>query len=104
MSKNKQVYDQDSKTVRVYRVFEKEKTLVPPEETQKFIGVLRDRKTDKGQPVERVQYVFESEATAEYNHQALAFAGIETYLGDETNSRPYGDAPSFSVREDFGID
>ncbi len=107
MSKNKQKYDEGSRTLRVYRGFADTRTLVPSEEVQGVMAMLREKKTSDGQEVSRVQYVFEDAGTAEYNHQALAFAGIETYVGDEKSSKPYESddgTPGFSVREDFGID
>ena len=107
MNKNKQKYDEGSKTLSVYRSFDETRTLVPSDEVQSMIAMLRDKKTKEGQEISRVHYVFENAGTAEYNHQALAFAGIATYVGDEKSSKPYDSddgTPGFSVRKDFGID
>lgn len=107
MNKNIQKYDESSRTLRVYRNFDETRTLVPPDEVKSVMAMLRDKKNKEGKEVLRVQYVFEDAGTAEYNHQALAFAGIETHVGDEKSSRPYESddgMPGFSVREDFGID
>ncbi len=107
MNKNKQKYDASSRTLSVYRGFDKTRTLVPADEVKSVIAMLREKKNAEGQEIAHVKYVFEDAGTAEYNHQALAFAGIETFVGDEKHSKLYESddgMPGFSVREDFGID
>ncbi|MFU8804611.1 MAG: hypothetical protein ACNA8W_12430 [Bradymonadaceae bacterium] len=107
MSKNEEEYDSASQTIRVFRAFGKPKTLVPNDEIQRWIGALKEGKTSGGESLKNVEYVFEDEATAEYNQQALAFAGLKTAVGNRKKRKPYESedgSPSFGTREDFGID
>lgn len=99
-------YDADQKLMWVYRSFPKPKTLVPEDELQKWIDALKAGETPEGDELELVRYVFPEEETAEYNHQALTYARIGTFLGDLDNPVPFeaGDEPNFETREDFGIE
>ncbi|MBA2662981.1 MAG: hypothetical protein H0U74_11850 [Bradymonadaceae bacterium] len=107
MSKNEQDYDKASKTMRIFRSFAKPKTLVPPDELKQWIDALQSGKGPDGQAIKHVHYVFEDEQSADYNHQALSFAGVATEVGTKSRHSPFKPAdgePSFSTREDFGID
>ena len=104
MSDERTEYDPDERLIKVYRSFSDPKTLVPKDELQRWQRVLDDGKDDDGRPVEAVRYVFDDEASAKYNHQPLAFAGLESYVDTGGGDQPVGDDPDFSVREDFGIE
>lgn len=105
MSTNRNEYDASAKLIRVYRAFGSPRTLVPRDELSAWSDVRQSGKDEQGREVKAVRYVFEDEESASYNHQALSFAKIETYLDSGDGERPFdGESPEFSVREDFGID
>ena len=104
MSEERIEYDAGNNLMRVFRSFSKAKTLVPKDELQKWTKVLKAGKDDQGRDVEAVRYVFSDRETAEYNHQALAFAGLQTFVKTDGGEESVGDDPGFSVREDFGIE
>ena len=104
MAKKRIEYDGDNQLIKVYRSFSKPKTLVPNGELQKWTDIVKAGEDDKGRTVKAVRYIFDDEETARYNHQPVAFAGLQTYVETKAGEEPYGDDPNFSVREDFGID
>ncbi len=103
MSEERVEYDSDKQLIRVYRTFSKPKTLVPKKELRRWGKVIEQGEDDQGRPVDRVRYVFDNEETARYNHQSVAFNGLETYVDSDGSEQPVDDDPDFSVREDFGI-
>ncbi len=104
MSKERIEYDADNRTIKVYRSFQKPKTLVPKDELKRWTNVVDAGRDDQGRKVDAVRYVFDEEETAEYNHQPVAFAGLKTFVIRDGKEVPWGEEPKFSVREDFGID
>ena len=104
MSEERIEYDADERLIRVYRGFSKSKTLVPKDELKRWTDVVTEGEDDQGRPVDAVRYVFSDEETAEYNHQPLAFARLQTWVKVDGQEKPWGDDPGFSVREDFGIE
>lgn len=103
MSKERIEYDSKAQRIKVYRSFAKSKTLVPKDELKRWTDVVSAGKDDQGRPVKAVRYVFNDEETARYNHQPVAFAGLETFVESDGDEKSIGDDPNFSVREDFGI-
>ena len=103
MSQERIEYDADNQIVKVYPSLPNAKTLVPAAELQRWTQVVKAGQDDQGRPVRAVRYVFEDKAAATYNQQPVAFAGLETYLSEGGQETPLGDDPSFSTREDFGI-
>lgn len=104
MASEQQRYDAKTHTLWLFREYDDPDTLVPSQEVQGYSKQLRDGKTDSGQPLKQVNYVFSHEDTAEYNHHALAFSRLGTYLGDLDSPRAFDqDAPSFGTGDDFGI-
>ncbi len=104
MSEERIEYDKKSKITRVFRAFSSPKTLVPKDELQRWAKVVRDGADDDGRPVKEVRYVFRDRETAVYNQQPLSFSGLTTFVGTGGSEEPVGDDPSFSTREDFGIE
>ena len=105
MATSKTRYDSDTHTMWVYRDFDEVKTLVPGDELKDWQSQKQAGETEDGEPLSRVNFVFASEETAEYNHQALAFADFGTYVGDLDSPTEYGgETPEFSTKKDFGID
>lgn len=104
MSDERIEYDADNRLIKVYRGFDKPKTLVPKDELKRWTNVVDAGRDDRGRKVDAVRYVFHDEKTAEYNHQPVAFAGLEAYVVRDGSEEPWGDEPDFSVREDFGIE
>lgn len=104
MSEERIEYDAGHRLIKVYRSFEESKTLVPKEELKRWTNVVDAGRDDEGRDVDAVRYVFDDEETAEYNHQPLGFAGLQTFVIRDGDEEPWGDEPDFSVREDFGID
>lgn len=107
MSKQEEEYDSTTQTIRVYRAFAAPRTLVPKEELKRWTQALKQGQTSDGDPLKDVEYVFEDEQTAQYNEQALTYAGITTFLGNRDKRKPFESedgSPSFGTREDFGID
>lgn len=103
-SKSEQRYDSINKTMWLFRAYDDPDTLVPDAEVNAWGVQLRAKKTESGQVLERVCYVFEHEGTAKYNKDMLAFARIETYTGALSRPTPFGGAPpTFETAEDFGI-
>lgn len=104
MAKHEDHYDKKSKTMWLLRDYDAAETLVPNEELMSWSKALRDGKTRDGQPLSAVHFVFPNVSTAEYNHAALAFASVGTYVGDLKKSKAYDeDTPSFTTRDDFGV-
>ncbi len=100
-------YDEDESTMWVYYDFDDPQTLVPNDELRTWIAALEEGETDDGRPLEDVNYIFDDEGSAEYNHQALSFANIGTYVGSLDDPELFESdegAPDFETREDFGID
>lgn len=104
MSQERIEYDVQNQVVKVYRSLPNAKSLVPTEELNRWTKVVKAGQDDQGRPVKAVRYVFEDEGAAKYNQQPVAFAGLETFVSEGGEETPLGDAPSFSTREDFGID
>ena len=100
-----QWYDASSKTMWVTSDADGD-TLVPHEELERWVQIKKQRATPEGQPVEHVNYVFRHRDGAEYNHQALAFTGLGTFVGDRDRQERFDndETPSFGTRADFGID
>jgi hypothetical protein len=80
--------------------------LVPNDEIREWVNALKRGRTPEGQPVRRINYVFQDPRAAEYNHQALRFAKLGTYVGDLVENEPYESAEDveFTTEEDFGIE
>lgn len=98
-----QRYDKKSKTMWLYRKYSAD-TLVPESEVNQWSKALRDGKAPTGEALSAVNYIFNSQDNAEYNHHMLAFAKLGTYVGTLDANRPVdGDAPSFATKDDFGI-
>lgn len=104
MSKERIEYDAENQVVKVYRSLPNAKTLVPTEELNRWTKVVKKGEDEQGRAVKAVRYVFDDAGAAKYNQQPLSFAGLETYLAAGSDEAPLGDGPSFSTREDFGID
>lgn len=79
--------------------------LIPNDEIQGWITALAEGRTEDGRALRHVNYVFSDEEAAEYNHHALKFARIGTFVGDLDDSSPFdeSDGVSFDTKEDFGI-
>lgn len=104
MANQEERYDKKSKTMWLFRDYDVAETLVPNEELMSWSKAVREGKTRDGQPLSAVNYVFSNGATAEYNHSALAFAGVSTHVGSLKKSVEYDeDTPTFSTREDLGM-
>lgn len=106
MSYGEYEYDDDTETAWVYQSYDDPQTLVPNEQLRAWIEALKRGETDDGQSIDRVCYVFEQKAAAEYNFQALAYANIETWVGtreDAETYKPEGGAPEFPEETDFGM-
>jgi hypothetical protein len=100
-------YDEDEATFWVHYDFDDPQTLVPNDELRDWIAALDAGETDDGDPVEAVNYVFADEGSAAYNHQALAYADIGTYVGSLDDHEIFESeegTPDFEAREDFGIE
>ena len=100
-----QWYDSDSKTMWVTSDADAD-TLVPNEELKRWVQVKKEGKNSEGKPVDFINYVFKNRPAAEYNHQALAFSGLGTYIGDRDSQERFDadEEPSFDTRADFGIE
>jgi hypothetical protein len=107
MAETKTRYDKNTKTMWVYRTFDKPKTLVANVELKGWIEQRKAGQTDDDEPLEQVNYVFDDPKSAEYNHQPMSFSKFGVYIGDLDDHQKYqsseGD-PDFETREDFGIE
>lgn len=100
-------YDESTHTVWVRYEFDDTETLVPNEELRKWMSVVQEGETEDGREVDEVNYIFADEGSAEYNHQALSYGHIGTYVGshdDKEEFEPAEGTPEFDTRKDFGID
>ncbi len=98
-------YDSKTRTLWIFRSYDEPDTLVPNDEIKEWIEVIKAGESAGGEAIDSVNYVFDDEETAEYNHHALGFARLGTYTGSLLDPKPYGDAtPSFGTKSDFGID
>lgn len=100
-------YDEDTETIWVAHDFREQETLVPNEELRKWMSVVQKGETEDGRSVEEVNYIFADEANAAYNHQALSYGNIGTYVGTHDDREPYEPeegTPEFDTKKDFGID
>lgn len=107
MSESDVEYDASTKTVWVAYDFDDPQTLVPNEELRKWMSVVQEGETEDGRDVEAVNYVFTDEGAADYNHQALAYGDIGTYVGtieDCDEYEPDEGTPDFGTETDFGIE
>lgn len=105
MSKSKDKYDSKNEIMWLYRKYDDPDTLVPEDELKAWSRAARDGETPGGDPIKAVNYIFADEDTAEYNHAALAFAQLGTFVGSLRRPKSYeGDEEyDFDTREDFGI-
>jgi hypothetical protein len=100
-------YDEKTKTYWVAYDFDDTDTLVPNDELRRWIKAVKKGETEEGEEVEAVNYIFADEGSASYNHQALAYGNIGTYVGSHKKKEEFEPAegtPDFSTEEDFGID
>lgn len=100
-------YDEKAATMWVYRDYAEPKTLVPKDELKSWVERKNAGETDQGKPLDRVNYVFGSEETAEYNSQPLSFSNIGVYTGNLDDPKKYQSSegePSFDTKKDFGIE
>ncbi|MEO1270953.1 MAG: hypothetical protein AAFX99_22930 [Myxococcota bacterium] len=100
----KSEYDRGTKTLWVYWTDLKGQRLINRDELQPYIEMLKNGENGPD-PIKAVNFVFEDEGTARYNHDSLKFARVATWLLHSGVRRPLNpeDAPDFDVREDFGI-
>jgi len=79
-------------------------TLIGRPDLQPFIDILLGHASADG-PVKAIRFVLYDQVTADYNHDSLKFVRIETWLDHDGTPRALRkkDAPSFDVRQDFGI-
>ena len=98
-----QRYDEQSKTLWLYRDYDDPDTLVPNDELRSWSKAARDGRMPDGRPLSSVRYVFANDQTASYNQSALSYACIETYTGSLDAPKKLDGAPSFEPKEDFGI-
>ena len=104
MSNSKDHYDASSKVYWLYRDYDDPDTLVPNDELKAWSKVAREGKSDKGEQVKAVNYIFANAGTAEYNSSALSFVKLGTYVGKIGSAKPFdGEDVSFDTREDFGM-
>jgi hypothetical protein len=97
-----QRYDEKTQTIWIDRGDSEE--LIPRHELQSWVQAIKQGVTADGRALRFVNYVFSSEAAAEYNHQPLDFARVGTYVGGlESSVRFHGEGSSFDTVEDFGI-
>lgn len=104
MARQAQRYDDKTQTLWIYHEYDDPDTLVPSEQLQDHSRQVRAGKLDDGTPLKHVNYIFGHVDTAEYNHHALAFSRLGTYLGTLDAPKLFdADAPSFETKDDFGI-
>jgi hypothetical protein len=107
MADKKTRYDENDKTMWVYRKYDKPKTLVPSGELKSLVEQKKAGETADGDPLARVNFVFADEETAEYNHQPLSFSKFGVFVGDLDDNEKYESddgEPDFETRKDFGIE
>ena len=100
-------YDEKTKTYWVAYDLGDSESLVPNDELRGWIKAVKKGKSKEGKEVEAVNYIFADEENAEYNHQALAYGNIGTYVGSHKKKQKFESAegtPEFGTEEDFGID
>lgn len=96
-------YDETSKTLWIACDLGPD-DLVPEDEIQGWIDALKAGRTTDGRELARVNYVFSDRESAEYNHHALKFARVGTYVGNLDEKEPLDeDEVSFATEDDFGI-
>lgn len=78
-------------------------SLVPASESSEWSAALQNGALSDGRALKSVNYVFSDPGAAEYNSSALSFLKIGTFTGSVDSPKPFGDGPSFSTKEDFGI-
>lgn len=100
-----QRYDEENETLWIKSLATAD-DLVPNDEIQEWITALKRGQAPDGRSIRHVNYVFEESGAAEYNHQALRFARLGTFVGNLDDNEPYDsdDGVSFEPREDFGIE
>ncbi len=78
--------------------------LVPEDDIQGWIEALKEGRAPDGREIQRINYVFDDRESAEYNHHALKFARIGTWVGSLDENEPFDeDAVSFATEDDFGV-
>lgn len=100
-----QRYDEETETLWIQSLATGD-DLVPNDEIRDWTEALERGRTPDGESIRHVNYVFQDRRAAEYNHQALRFARLGTYVGDLDDNEPYSDAEGveFTTQEDFGIE
>ena len=80
--------------------------LVPNDEIQEWITALQEGRLEDGRAVRHINYIFSDREAAEYNHHALKFARLGTYVGDFAGPEPLDedDGVSFDTKADFGME
>lgn len=99
-------YDAATETLWVYRPLPTPTSPLGSGELKRQMAALKAGRTDQDQPLKHVHYVFETKEAAAHHSQALAFARIGTWIGDQTHAQPYvspDGTPEFGVQDDFGI-
>lgn len=97
-------YDEKTKTLWISSDAD-EDSLIDPSTLKGWSSMLRSGETERGEPLNALNVVFSDPSGASYNHQALAFSKLGTFVGTlESPSAFDADSPEFEPREDFGID
>ncbi len=96
-------YDKSTETLWVASDADGE-TLVDSEELKHYSKALRAGELPDGRSVSHVHYVFSDKEGAAYNHQALAFSNLGTFVGTLDSPGAFdADAPDFETKKDFGM-
>lgn len=79
-------------------------TLVESSQIQSYTKALQAGELPDGRSLASVNFVFPNSDGAVYNHQALAFSNMGTYIGSLDSPEPFDeDSPAFDTRKDFGM-
>ena len=79
-------------------------TLVEPSQIQTYTKALQAGELPDGRALTNVNFVFADSEGAAYNHQALAFSNMGTFIGTLDAPEPLDeDSPAFDTKKDFGM-
>lgn len=104
MSDPRREYDPKDQILWVHWPTLTGRTLLTRAQLQPFIDLLIDKNHAPG-PLRAIRFLFTDPEAAAHNHDSLKFARIETFLQSGAERAPLQPrtAPSFSVRDDFGL-
>lgn len=104
MSKSKDHYDASSKVYWLFRDYDDPDMLVLNDELKVWSKVVCEGKSENGDQVKEVNYIFADVGIVEYNSFVFGFMKFGIYVGKIGDVKFFdGEDVSFDICEDFGM-